>query len=77
MRDHPNVEPIFVSVKDTANILACSPWAVYQLLDQIPEGADRPVIDSQYQGRRRLVRLASVREYADNLPRTAPKAESA
>lgn len=72
MSDSPNVEPIFVSVKDAARILSLSPWAVYQLLDK---PADKPAIDSQYQGRRRLVRLASVREYADNLPRTAPEAE--
>ena len=76
MSESPSVEPIFVSVKDVARILACSPWVVYQLLDNIPDGADRPVIDSQYQGRRRLVRLSSVKEYADGLPRTAPRTEA-
>jgi excisionase family DNA binding protein len=65
MSDTPSVEPIFVSVKDAARILSVSPFTVYQLLD------DRKVV-SQYEGRRRLVRLASLREYADNLPTEAP-----
>jgi excisionase family DNA binding protein len=67
MSEHLSVEPIFVSVKDAARILSLSPWAVYNLLDD-------KKIDAQYQGRRRLVRLASVREYADNLPRAAESA---
>lgn len=65
MSDTPSVEPIFVSVKDAAAILAISPWAVYKLLG---DGE----IDCQYHGSRRLVRLASLRSYADNLPTEAP-----
>lgn len=68
MSNPPSVEPIFVSVKDAARILAVTPWQVYRLLDD-----DK--IDHQYEGRRRLVRLASVRDYADNLPRS--RSESA
>lgn len=56
-----NIEPIFVSVKEAARALSVSPWVCYQLLD---EGK----IDSRYQGRRRLVAVKSLREYAANLP---------
>lgn len=58
-----NLDPIFVSVKDAARMLACSPWTVYQLLDS---GA----IASRYHGRSRRVVLASLREYAEQLPAT-------
>lgn len=60
--------PIFVSVKQAAHMLAISPWSCYQLLDS---GA----IESRYQGRRRLVLVASLRRYAAGLP-TAPEAAS-
>lgn len=56
-------EPIFVSVKQAAVMLGVSTWLLYKILD-------RQEIASQYQGSRRLVRLASLREYADNLPTT-------
>lgn len=66
--DSGTVDPIFVSVKDAARILGgISPWSVYQLLDA-------GTIQSQYHGRRRLVVLASLREYAAGLPSTAPEA---
>jgi excisionase family DNA binding protein len=55
-------DPIFVTVKEAARLLSLTPWSVYRLLDT-------GVIDSRYQGRRRLVRLASLRTYADGLPR--------
>ena len=50
-----------MSVKDAAKALAISPWSCYQLLDA-------GQIDSRYQGRRRLVSVASLREYAERLP---------
>lgn len=56
-----SISPIFVSVKEAAKALNISPWSCYQLLD-------RRVIDSRYQGRRRLVLVESLREYAKNLP---------
>lgn len=56
-----SVTPIFVSVKQAADMLAISPWSMYQLLD---DGA----VKSQYKGRRRLVSVASLREYAESLP---------
>lgn len=62
------VEPIFVSVKEAAHILGLTSWSVYQLLDQ-------QRIKSQYHGRRRLVRVDSLREYADNLPEVPPAAD--
>ena len=61
-----SVAPIFVSVKEAAQILGLTTWSVYQLLDQ-------QAIKSQYHGRRRLVRVDSLTEYADNLP-TYPEA---
>lgn len=57
-----NLQPIFVSVKQTAQMLGISPWSTYQILD----AGD---IESAYHGRRRLVVLESVRAYAAGLPR--------
>lgn len=54
-------EAIFVSVKQAADMLALSPWSTYQLLDS---GA----IESRYHGRRRLVSVKSLKQYAANLP---------
>lgn len=65
-----NIAPIFVSVKQAAQMLAISPWSCYQLLDA-------QAIDSRYQGRRRLVDVASLREYARNLPTEAPVKDAA
>lgn len=54
-------DPIFISVKDAARLLNLTTWTIYKLLDE-------QAIASQYQGRRRLVRLESVHAYADSLP---------
>jgi excisionase family DNA binding protein len=54
-------DPIFVSVKEAAHLLNLTTWTVYKLLDE-------QAIRSQYEGRRRLVRLDSVHAYADSLP---------
>ena len=54
-------DPIFVSVKETAHMLGLTEWTVYELLNQ-------QAIESRYKGRRRLVVLKSLREYAANLP---------
>ena len=56
-----DIPPIFISAKEAARLLGVTPWTVYQLLN-----ANKIV--SQYEGKRRLVRLASVVEYADALP---------
>jgi len=58
------IDPITISVKDAAAALGVAPMTIYRLCDQ-------GVIQSGYQGRKRLVYVASLREYADNLP-TAP-----
>jgi len=58
-------DPIFVSVKQAARMLSLSTWSVYKLLDA-------QAIASQYQGARRLVRVSSLRAYADDLPTTSP-----
>ena len=60
----PKPDPIFISVKEAAEMLALTTWSVYQMLD-------RQEIASQYHGRRRLVVLKSLREYAASLPTTA------
>lgn len=65
----PDITPIFVSVKEAARALSLTTWSVYRLLD---EGA----IDSRYHGRRRLVSVASLNEYAASLP-TEPVAADA
>lgn len=65
-------DPIFVSVKEAARMLGLSEWSVYQLLDTADEDSGRPLIASQYQGRRRLVRYTSLVAYADELPTTSP-----
>lgn len=57
------IEPIFVSVKDAAKALGLSTWSMYQLLDA-------KAVESQYHGRRRLVSVTSLREYAASLPTT-------
>lgn len=59
------IEPIFISVKEAARVLGISPWSCYQLLDE-------QRIDSRYQGRRRLVVVESLREYAANLSNVPP-----
>lgn len=63
-----DIGPIFVSVKQAARALNISPWSCYQLLDS-------GKIVSQYQGRRRLVRVDSLRAYADSLP-TVPEGKA-
>lgn len=55
------VSPIFISVKQAAEMLAISPWSCYQLLDA-------QKIESRYHGRRRLVLVDSLRKYAAALP---------
>lgn len=61
------LEPIFVSVKEAAKALGISPWVCYQLLDD-----EDCALESRYQGRRRLVRVESIRRYADSLPTERP-----
>lgn len=55
------ITPIFVSVKQAAQMLNLTTWSVYKLLDE-------QAIESRYHGRRRLVSVESVRAYADGLP---------
>ena len=62
MTDRP--APNFVSVKDAATMLGLTPWGAHQLLDE-------QRIESRYCGRRRLVVVESLIEYAANLPTTA------
>lgn len=64
-----DLDPIFVEVKEAARVLACSTWQVYKLLDS-------QTIESRYQGRKRLVVVSSLREYAEGLP-TSPQTKDA
>lgn len=57
------LQPIFVSVKQAAVLLGLTTWSVYKLCD---DGK----VESRYHGKRRLVVLASVQEYAAGLPDT-------
>jgi excisionase family DNA binding protein len=66
----PDLDPIYVSVKEAARVLGVSTWLMYQKLDQ-------QVIESRYEGRKRLVSVSSLREYAAGLPTSAAQVESA
>ena len=66
--DTAGLEPIFISVKKAADMLDVTPWSIYELLKQEP----CPLV-AQYFGKRRLVRLDSVRAFADNLPTERPE----
>lgn len=70
MSETPSIDPIFVSVKEAARAINVSPWVMYQLLDEQP-----PAVVSRYKGRRRLVDVESLREYARNLPTERPAVE--
>lgn len=59
--DTRGIEPILVSVKQAADALGISTWSCYQLCD---EG----LIEARYHGRRRLVVVESLRQYAAGLP---------
>lgn len=65
----PELDPIYVSVKEAARMLGVSTWLMYQRLD-------KQVIESRYEGRKRLVLVSSLREYAAGLPTAAPKPEA-
>lgn len=56
-------DPIFISVKQAAEMLSITPWWTYQLCES-------GQIESRYIGRRRVVSVASLREYAEGLPAT-------
>ena len=65
----PDLDPIYVSVKEAARILGLSPWSIYQKLND-------QQIESRYDGRKRLVVVESLRKYAASLPEIAPSPES-
>jgi len=64
------IDPISISVKDAAEALGVSPMQIYRL-------CDKQAIESVYQGRKRLVLVASLREYVAGLPTTPPESVSA
>lgn len=66
----PELDPIYVTVKEAARILGLSTWSIYSKLDA-------QEIASRYDGRKRLVVLESLREYAAGLPAVAPAKDEA
>lgn len=58
-------DPIHVSVANAATMLGVSVTQMYRLLD-------RRMIECRYFGRRRLVRVDSLRAFADGLPVEPP-----
>lgn len=66
----PELDPIYVSVKEAARILGVSSWLMYQRLDA-------QAIESRYEGRKRLVSMESLRKYAAALPEVAPARDQA
>jgi hypothetical protein len=56
-----NHDPIFVSALDAGRMLGITRAEVYAL-------CDAQQIESRYHGKRRLVVLASLRQFADSLP---------
>ena len=64
-----DLEPMFVTVKEAARLLGVSTWTMYQRLDQ-------QVIESQYEGRKRLVSYPSLKAYAEGLPNVRPEANA-
>lgn len=59
------IDPISISVKDAAEAMGVSSMQIYRL-------CDKQLIESVYEGRKRLVLVASLREYVANLPTSAP-----
>lgn len=67
MPDHGN-DPLFISVKEAARLLSISDWTVYQ-------HCYAGTIESRKLGGRRLIVLASLKDYADNGgPTSTPEA---
>lgn len=64
----PELEPIYVSVKEAARILGVSTWLMYQKLDA-------QAIESRYEGRKRLVSYASLKDYAGSLSAVRPEVD--
>lgn len=56
------LEPILISVKEAARLLNLTDWSVYQMCDS-------GELASGKKGKRRMVSMASVKEYADQILR--------
>jgi hypothetical protein len=61
----PTLKPITVRVKKAAEFSGLSPWTIYKL-------ADQGKIESRYEGSARLILLASLEDYINNLPTERP-----
>lgn len=55
-------EPILISVKEAARLLNLTAWSVYQMCDS-------GELASGKKGKRRMVSMAAVKEYADQILR--------
>lgn len=60
-------DPIFVSVKEAARLLGLTPWSVYQLCNSGVLASGKDLTPTGEEGKRRLVSMASVKEYADRV----------
>lgn len=65
MRAATELEPMFVRVREAAAFLAVPEWRMYELLR-------KQLIESRYEGKRRLVLVSSLREFAEKLPDERP-----
>lgn len=61
------LEPLFVNVKEAAAFLGLEPFRIYELLNS-------GEVAGRYDGRKRLVSVRSLREFAENLPTERPEA---
>lgn len=62
----PRIEPIFVTVKEAAEALGLQTYRVYELLNT-------GEIAGRYDKSKRLVSVASLREFAEGLPSEPPQ----
>ena len=67
MSEVTELKPRYTTAKYAAQYLCVSNQRIYQLLDQ-------GLIASQYEGRKRLIDIASLQAYADALPVVHPDA---
>lgn len=61
------LDPLQVSVKEAADLIGCSTWTVYCLLNS-------GEVEGRYLGSRRKVLYRSLRQYVENLPVDPPEA---
>lgn len=66
--DTSNLEPIYISVKQAADMLNITPWSIYKELKN-----PASLLDDRYFGKRRLITVDSVRAFGANFPTERPE----